>query len=297
MLQKEFFQVQPFNPSPYWEGTVLVNLSGAEKYEEDTIFQPGRYEILVQAGGGYNSTFGATFGKSGKILTTLNITQNFIVRAYCGSSGTAGDKGVNLYSGAFKVNPYLGDISSVSHIFGNCGAASKSTGSVTPIETTYGGPNCLGDGARNGRGAGSCMHIMPVGGVFGTNYFFAFHTTPSVDTSPGVPGSGSAYGGSASGSASVMWPSSGDTINGYAGGGTPYGNGGARVTQSGIGTTYGNNGAGIGHGYASPIATNSVGVVQGSAAWFDGNSWVESLDRTIDSGEQGRIYIKYLGRI
>ncbi|MEE1030032.1 MAG: hypothetical protein UIC65_03340, partial [Alphaproteobacteria bacterium] len=49
MLQKEFFQVQPFNPNPYWN-PVIVNLSGASKFEANTVFVPGRYKIEVAPG-------------------------------------------------------------------------------------------------------------------------------------------------------------------------------------------------------------------------------------------------------
>ena len=165
-----FFLTDSFNPRPYWDGAVLIDLNGAEKYEEDTIFIPGRYEVLVQAGSC------ADVGMSGKVFQTITIPQKFIVRAYCGSSGTSVAGGTNLYSGPFKVNPYHWDITPVSHIFGNCGASGRIKSDQNT--TIYGSGNCLGDGALNsslGIGAGSCMHIMPIGGVFGTDYLFAFH--------------------------------------------------------------------------------------------------------------------------
>jgi hypothetical protein len=65
MLQKGFFNTDPFNPSPYWDGTMLINLYGNEKYDQNTVFLPGRYEVLVQAGGC------SIAGMSGKILETI----------------------------------------------------------------------------------------------------------------------------------------------------------------------------------------------------------------------------------
>lgn len=299
-MQKEFFLTEPFNPSPYWENSFLINLSGSAKYEQNTIFLPGRYEVLVQAGSCF--TGNGLIGYSGKISKTINVYEKFIVRAYCGSSGTSGNGGTNPYSGGFKVNPYHGDISSVSHIFGNCGASGRiKTDDNTRV---IGSGNCLGNGGSSygyiSTGAGSCMHIMPVSGTFGTNYFYAFHTTSSAAGSIGIGacgGSGSSYGGSGSGGVRIN-PLSQGSLTGYSGGGTPYGNGGAKVTQSGAGYTSGKNGTGIGHGFGVTSTLDDIGTyAQGSAAWFDGSRWVDITTRTSKNGEQGRIYLKYLGTV
>jgi hypothetical protein len=109
-------------------------------------------------------------------------------------------------------------------------------------------------------------------------------------------GTGSAYGGSGSGSAFVP-PLISGSVTGYSGGSTPYGDGGARVVQSGSGHTWGNNGTGIGHGYGARTTTTDTGtmIIQGSAAWYNGTNWVDITTRTATTGEEGRIYLKYLG--
>ena len=134
---------------------------------------------------------------------------------------------------------------------------------------------------------------MPVNGVFGTNYLFAFHTTAAAIGVLGVPGSGSAYGGGGGGS---CWAFS-EYISTYAGGSTPYGTGGAGGAGNSGGT--GQPGTGIGHGYAANIADPQYPQLpngsQGAAAWFNGTTWVQSNDCT-STYSNGRIYIKYLGQ-
>ena len=299
MLQKEFFQVQPFNPNPYWD-PVIVNLSGAQKFEEDTVFMPGRYKVIVQAGGAYPTTSSG----SGKIEQIVLVQEPFIIKAYCGSKGTQNSGGVNLYTGPFKVNPIQGDVPSVNHIFGNCGGCSKG---VNGVAEGYGSGNSLGNGiiyyASGGYpqacGAGSCLHFIPLNGVFGTDYLFAFHTT-SASACIGVflqTGSGSAYGGSASGGASSTGSQGMYAQQGYLGGNTPYGSGGAR-SWSGKGLLaygYGYDGTGIGHGYAGEMDPSDYDYKgKGAAAWYNGTNWVQS-DNWANPGEEGKIVVEYLG--
>lgn len=282
MLQKEFFQVQPFNPNPYWD-PVIVNLSGAQKFEENTIFVPGRYKIEVKAGKGneYITEYGNGFG--GLIIENIIVNRRFIVRAYCGSAGKMSNfGGTNPYVGPFKVNGYSvnGVPPTVNHIFGNAG----SVGGGTAYDCPSSG-NSLGDGTIIGRygctsGAGSCLHIIPVGGTFGTDYLFAFHTTGGVAGALNFAGTGGAYGGGASGgSASIFGERVVATSNG---GDTPYGQGGAGVYDRG-----GNNGTGIGHGNNNTV---------GAAAWFNGTSWQDSTaDPLSVTIPDGYIRITYLG--
>lgn len=284
MLQKEFFQVQPFNPNPYWD-PVIVNLSGAQKFEEDTVFMPGRYKIEVKAGGSSENTTGedAFPGFGGLITENIVVNRTFIVRAYCGSAGKIGNiGGTNPYVGPFKVNGYSvnGVPPTVNHIFGNAGSVGGGAEYYYPSSG-----NSLGNGAIIGTygctsGAGSCLHIIPVGGVFGTDYLFAFHTTGGVEALLARGGTGGAYGGGASGTSSSVFGES--VVTTSNGGSTPYGQGGAGVNRR-----VGNNGTGIGHG-------NNNG--DGAAAWFNGTSWQDSTanPRSVTIPD-GYIRITYLG--
>lgn len=310
MLQKEFFQVQPFNPNPYWD-PVIVNLSGAQKFDDDTVFFPGKYSVIVQAGA---SKSGYNIGSpeesySGKIETIVNISDKFIIRAYCGSRAESQTiPGVNLYSGIYKVNgniSYGSDVPSVNHIFGNAGSCCRIATGSTEYAPSSG--NCLGNGAfatqgYNGScatGAGSCLHFLPVGGIFGTDYLFAFHTTASGSGNyrnysgnfvGDMGASGSAYGGAGSGSSNSYTISS---IS-YKGGSTPYGEGGPGVSGGIYAETRpGNNGTGIGHGFGGGVFAKGC-YAPGAAAYFDGSQWIES---TLVAGarEDGKIIVTYLG--
>ena len=122
---------------------------------------------------------------------------------------------------------------------------------------------------------------MPVGGTFGTDYLFAFH---SVAGTYGTSGVGSAYGGAGSGYALSGGTASG-TATVIAAGSTPYGTGGAghSVTRN---RENGYNGTGIGYGYGGGISGN------GGGAWFNGTEWLDS--RTVgEPGEDGQILIEY----
>lgn len=291
MLQKEFFQVQPFNPYPYWEGTVLVNLSGSQSFVEDTVFPKGVYRVDVVAGSTFYGTGPTTpmvsdngTGVGGKVLTEVTLEVPFVIKAYCGSKGGYGVGGTNPYSGGFKANAWTQDanVPSVNHIFGNAGGSVRYINSSTGTNNFYpGGGNCLGDGVgvntanntKYGLGAGSCIHFLPVGGVFGTDYLFAAHCCPGATGWHGTPfnvaGNGSAYGGAAGG---IGFTVSGNypNITAYNGGSTPYGNGG-------MGQIYAappppdTNGTGIGCG------KNRTGwPSKGTAAFFKDGVWQDS---------------------
>lgn len=290
MLQKEFFQVQSFNPNPYWD-PVIVNLSGAQKFEEERIFAPGKYKVIVQAAA--SEAVGAQQGSivcySGKIEKNIYINYPFKIIGYCG-----GKNGINLYSGEFKVNPVENQTVNVSHIFGTSG--SSSAGAYSEIDGWLGSGNCLGNGWNRSYfgdysvGAGSCLHILPVNGSFGTDYYFAFHATaaPCGASWGECGGGGSAYGGAASGG--------GAGRNSLDGGSTPYGSGGLGVTGSDVLIqVIGNSGNGIGHGKA-PVGGASIFDMTciGSAAFFNGSNW-ENIDTTSEPGEEGRIKVTYLG--
>lgn len=302
MLQKEFFYVQPFNPNPYWN-TVLVNLSGAQKFEEDTVFFPGRYKVVVNAGSSieYDSNGGVGYlGRPVIIQKDIDVKEKFIIRAYCGGKSVinyasrSGSVGTNPYSGAFKVNgltTHGSTSSSVSHIFGNAGSAGFFASSGTPPipSDVASSGNCLGDGVLTSRGnvtyfsassAGSCLHILPLEGVFGTDYLFAFHSAGVAGNGAGVviAGGGSAYGGGASGG---IWRGGFSGVSSGNGGSTPYGTGGAGVTD----TTVGNNGTGIGNGKSNGL---------GAGAYFDGTNWNDETNYAT-SAVDGVIKVEYLG--
>lgn len=325
MLEKEFFKMQAYNAGPY----PVVNLGGNQKFEQNTVFRPGRYLIEVAPGldswcienkGDSSKSNGIKFAYISKEET---ITVPFIIRAYCGSDSTgAGAPGYNPYSGAFKVNGVdatnLSQVDGidVNHIFGAGGGNGYSYskisitimpggGSRTTISTVYrgGGGNCLGNGnnyyynifqdssigtritTRSG-GAGSCLHILPVGGVFGTDYLRAYHITGFLN----LGASGSAFGGGAS-PRTYIAPTTGITANYWAtrGGNSPYGTGGNNVP-------YGANGTGI--GYGKVISDNtSEGC---SVASYNGSSWVNdgTYVNCLVSGEtpeSAYIRVTYLG--
>lgn len=287
MLQKEFFGVESFNPRPYFDNTI-VNLSGTAKYEEDTVFKAGVYSVDVQAGGSlWSGAESATLSrKGGRVQKEIRITHDFIIRAYSGSNGNNNyGYGVNPYSGEYKVNGLatMGTPTIVTHIFGNAGSVGT-LGTYNPAACASSG-NCLGDGVvltACGSGAGSCLHIMPLGGVFGTDYYFAFHVTggAGIPVLSGAGGSGGAYGGGASGGSYLV---QGQGTTSSNGGSTPYGNGGAGVYYSATG----NNGDGIGGGRADG---------HGSGAWFNGLVWDTSTDLS-NPGETGHIIVKFLGNL
>ena len=263
----------------------IVNLSGSSKYEGDTKFVPGRYEIDLAAGGEYavwSNGYDAS-KEGGRVTQIINVTEPFVVRAYSGSRGTSdgnnGTIGTNPYSGPFKVNGLTanGTPSYVNHIFGNAGTVSMS--SSGPSSPSSG--NCLGNGAfavGTSSGAGSCLHLMPIDGVFGTDYLFAFHATGATCAVFGGA-SGSAYGGAGSGTSLSFFGES--TMSSSAGGSTPYGNGGAGVNNSA-----GNDGTGVGCGKGSGV---------GAAAWYDGTNWQTSTASNT-KGIDGYIRITYLGQ-
>lgn len=282
MLQKEFFQVQPFNPNPYWD-PVIVNLSGAQKFEEDTVFMPGKYKIEVAPG----SSSGIDNTKHAPYMEHIEtITEPFIVRAYCGGDATSSTFGTNPYSGPFKVDGKTSLAAQpgidVNHIFGAGGGNGYQAAGIIPIKIVGGG-NCLGNGIKdvtfniyNG-GAGSCLHLLPVGGVFGTDYLRAYHICGE--------GNGSAYGGAAGAVVSYA-------VDGYwatRGGNSPYGNGGS-------GSTSGNytvaSGSGIGSARYTLVDGNYV--IYNAGAYFNGTIWIDEPGINTKN-ESSYIRITYLG--
>lgn len=319
MLQKEFFQVQPFNPNPYWENTVLINLSQSSKYDADTIFPAGRYKVSIAPG--LDSYSLSKKGNSSIttdwwtcVLTkTETITQPFIIRAYCGgdaSNNTTG--GINPYSGRFKINAtdarILGNRmppgADVNHIFGTDGGNGRFHIRFAGVDYwTYlgGGGNCLGNGnvsvyrtdsgALCASGAGSCLHFIPVGGVFGRDYIRAYHITAAATKQPVNQAEWEAYnknrcgGGSAYGGASTPSIQTNNVESSFSrGGSSPYGSGGLFIDEAGTG---------VGHGEPANAAH----------AYFNGTSWTESEDnyiRTVTNGSlapHSYIKVTYLGML
>lgn len=294
MLLNSFFMVDPFNAYPYIDNDI-VNLVGGGSFTQNTVFRPGKYSVDVQAGSSYveeNTTL--IIGKPALIKKEISITQPFIVRAYCGSSGTATAGGMNPYSGSFKVNANTTHdaVPGVSHIFGNTGSTAYVNMGIVSSTIHCSTGNCLGDGTYIGNtssGAGSCLHIMPANGTFGTDYLFAFHCVAGtiMNTNGLGGGVGSAYGGAGSGSVYV-YTSIAQKAQSYDGGSTPYGAGGKGVETTTLGEyKLGNNGSGPGYGYGGGHG------VDGGGAWFDGEQWLDS--RTVgEHGTDGHIILKYL---
>ena len=271
MLMNGFFLTEPANPWPY-SNNVIVNLSGAQKFEDGRIFAPGKYRIEIAPGGQCSSgsdTPGVPKGGGNSYINIVEtIKEPFKVRAYCGGNATLGSVGINPYVGPFKVNGKTEDTQSpgidVNHIFGAGGGNSFSRGTspMSPLVHCRGGGNCLGNGSISTvgtntfyYGAGSCLHLMPEQGTFGTDYIRAYHVAPNALSC------GSAYGGAAAayhvGIDGSNW--------GYRGGNSPYGNGGTTSLEPGQGI-----GAGGKH------ITISGGTTELAAgARFDGTQWID----------------------
>lgn len=291
MLHKTFFMTQSFNPGPY----LILNLSGAQKYEEDTVYPAGKYKIEVAPG---RSSFAdPALNTQYTAVSNMNhvevIRVPFLVRAYCGGNATTSSSGINLYSGPFKVNavqnPTRVEGIDVNHIFGAGGGNCYFGAGWSGHELYGGGANCLGNGAsyipallgiREFSGAGSCLHLLPVNGIFGTDYLRAYHTSPLA---PGG-GGGSAYGGAGTGPG----PRQGFADNWFTrGGNSPYGNGA---------TTESTNGSGIGKGFASVENLASSGPAVGAGAYFNGTTWVDEPGNSTNTGSS-YIRITYLGPV
>lgn len=272
-------------------GYTILNLSGAQKFDDNTVFNGGVYSIDVLAGSTFAGTAmdvpnSSSYGKGvgGKVSVEVIIPEPFIIRAYCGSKGNYGIGGTNPYSGAFKKNAQYQESTpvAVTHIFGNVGGSAKNTNSVQ----FPGGGNCLGNGVgisnvnneKFGVGAGSCLHFLPIGGTFGTDYLFAAHCTAGPACSANAPfvapGCGSAYGGSGAGYGAIS--SGGSHGSAWDGGRTPYGEGGVAVISSVPANFAPANGTGIGAGVSQ---SNGIGIsraLRGAAAYFDGEEWLTS---------------------
>lgn len=291
-------------------GVTVVNLSGSQSFVEDIIFPKGTYSIEVVAGSTFIGTdidFPYTIssgkGVGGKIVTEVTIYEPFIIRAYCGSKGNYGIGGTNPYSGSFKVNASFNNTTPipVGHIFGNVGgsAAIDSQGRYYP-----GSGNCLGNGVgvnsgsniKMGIGAGSCLHFIPVNGVFGTDYLFAAHCTASATGWYGSPrcvaGTGSAYGGAAGGLATSV---PGYTVSVYNGGASNFGNGGTGliVPIAGGDTTL-VNGTGIGAGKCWGNGSQMTWPWRGAAALFKDGIWQNS-ELYGNTEEDGHIIVTCTG--
>lgn len=298
MLQKGFFLTDPFN----WNGRVLVNLSGSQSFVEDTVFPKGVYRVDAVAGATFDGigpgqpmTSDTKKGVGGKVYTEVTIEVPFIIRAYCGSKGGYGVGGTNPYSGPFKVNALYqeSNVAAVNHIFGNRGGSASISGQTAQFP---GSGNCLGDGVgvnsnnneKWGIGAGSCLHFLPVGGTFGTDYLFAAHCAPGATGWAGVPrciaGCGSAYGGAAGGGAAYV----NYTCYVWAGGSTPYGNGGPGVLGEGTVTWADAYGTGVGAGTVA-----GTGPFKGAAACFKDGVWSDTgLNGNVD--EDGHIIVTFV---
>lgn len=280
MLQKEFFLTESFNPNPYWDNTI-VNLTGSQKFDSNAVFKRGIYKIELAPGRDSTDVDEAIktdfLGKIVNMVYTEYITEEFFVRAYCGSNAeNVSNPGQNVYSGPFKINARDGAVSRESpssivppidsnHIFGAGGANTRKELSPA-VGNIYvgGGANCLGNGnfIINGQiphltsGAGSCLHLIPVGGTFGTNYIRAYHAAPTG-------GAGSAMGG---GGIACLYTGSSGWFS--RGGNSPYGNG--ATGAPGVGTGIGKGGTRS--GFSSHLGYESL---CGAGAYFNGTNWVD----------------------
>lgn len=263
----------------------LPNLTGASKWEENTVYSPGTYKVTIRSGACYHPTLGMVGGVG--FTQTVTVNQKFFIRAYCGAAANSAASGTNPYSGTYKRNASLTSaIPSNGGIFGGPGGTrliSSTSGTPQP-----GGCNCLGDGQSQGtyhNGAGSCCHFIPVDGTFGTNYLFCFHCAGSTcigggrGANWGASGGGGAYGGGG-GAARSMTPTA-HYGYGYAGGAGAGGNGGSGGgTSTSAGGTAGGKGGGVGGGDGGKYLSSSSGgqIAQitptyAGVAFYNGSTW------------------------
>jgi hypothetical protein len=294
MLGKVFFDSESFNPSPFWENTVLLDLTGASKYEADKIYPAGRYRIQVAPGNLWSSENALVFDNAiNRMDFEETINEPFIIRAYCGGDGTSSDFGRNPYEGSFKVNGVAPNTRQngidVNHIFGAGGGNGYIPGYNSDAYTPGGG-NCLGNGmsvvntggsARYyfNYGAGSCLHLLPVGGTFGVNYLRAYHVAAYA------PVCGGAYGGGAS---AIDAEGGGDWF--YRGGNSPYGAGGTPSSPEGKGIGGGGKIAFIDLGGGATLKTN-----MSAGAYYNGKIWIDHPSGILPGTGSSYIKITYLG--
>lgn len=271
---------------------VIVNLTGSSKYEANTKFIPGRYRVEVAPG--KNRWANSDLDVSNSYVSNMNhtetLTEPFQIKAYCGSNATTSSPGTNPYSGAFKVNGQTNSGSAgtdVNHIFGTNGGNSYFGMAWSSQYILGSSGNCLGNGGYSTDpmlgivqygGAGSCCHLLPINGTFGTNYLRAYHTCA---TSTGG-GNGSAYGGAGTGPG----PNQGFATNWYTrGGNTPYGNGATAESSAGTG---------IGNGKAC-VYELADKTSYGAGAYYNGSQWVDEPGNGTNTGSS-YIKITYLGQ-
>lgn len=292
----------------------LPNLLGASAWVHDDIVYPkGTYKVEIGSGASWKNLGVNIYEPTGVGFTqTIVMKQKFVIRAYCGGAGSPTDIGRNPYSGPYKRSAVAQEGAQANGgIFGNSGGntvlVTVRTGSRSIIPK--GGPNCLGDGAKYENnsvkfgGAGSCLHFMPVGGVFGTDYLACFHCAgssvaaePTSSRGPAqcAGGGGGAYGGGGGAGRAMSTSGAVSYFEGWAGGPAAGGNGGAGGgTAKTHGATAGSKGAGVGAGDGGGAVVNTSGSVPatgfGGVAFYNGSTW-STPTRIIHSG-QGYIRI------
>lgn len=286
----------------------VLNLTGAQKFDDNVVFPPGRYVIDMAAGASVRTANSNNNGQGGAFADeVVQIDVPFMIRAYCGSKGDTTAGGVNPYSGPYKVDAVTtaAAVPAVNHIFGNAGSACYVPGLTNGVGVSSG--NCLGNGAfsrlTGGTGAGSCLHFIPVEGTFGVDYLYAFHCTAGTPIYSSTSGSdrliiaggvGSAYGGAGSAAA---FKAGSYTVSSQAGGSTPYGDGGTGITPTGTGIWVGNAGTGIGAGFggassAKVLDTTMYYGQHGAAAKFNGLEWVSGNQHITTENINGDGYIR-----
>lgn len=290
-LLESFFRAEVFNPSP----RIILNLSGSDFFDKDTVFPAGRYKIEVAPGmlHTFNDTWSSnTMSSNNPQFSYLEyeeeITEPFMIRAYCGSNATNNQTGgINQYVGNFKVNSVdarllpnsHSDGISVDHIFGAQGGSAYNLLS-SPTQPFYvgGNGNCLGNGnciqfstydgnsEYSANGAGSCLHLLPLEGVFGTDYIRTYH----AQSFGGGPAS--SFGGAQAGyqyTSTGWWTKGGSSPNGIGG-----------QNNNSLGTGIGSNGDG---------------------AYFNGKNWINvpkniiMVVRGVKTKNFSRIKITFLG--
>lgn len=247
-------------------GAVVLSLTAGQGYNEELFYKPGRYQVEIAGNPG---TVKYDNGRN-SFTQIVEMDRPFQIMAACSHPAFARDT--------------LGIATSDPTIFGGSGGLSAKM-TAADIRT----PELIHGSLTVG---GAACHFIPIGGIFGKNYFRCFHCGAPASYAYG--GSG-AYGGGAGGrgaftKSAAIYGYIGVGSNGCNGVGGTGGAGGSNTIDlnpgSGDAGNPGSSGSGIGAGTA----------VMGGVAYFNGEDWVEP---TRGKNATGGAFIKitYLGAL
>jgi hypothetical protein len=241
---------------------VVLDIVKNQSYIEPRKYTTGRYKVEIQSAA-------ATAAFAQEII----VGEDFQIQAYCPA----------FWDGVLTGAPE--EEFQAPSIFGGCGGNDSR---VSYVDSTgdAGGNYIVSRPAGNAIGYnGACCHILPIDGVFGIDYLFAFHCGAAK---------GGAYGGGAGGRGARYYNSSARIYINSTGG----------TGETGIGGIGGAGGTGtidgeLGGGTNGNPGTSGSGIgagtpTTGGVAFYNGDIWIEPT-RTSYLGGEARIKITYIG--